>query len=71
MANDSIQTGGPPYPNFQWPYPTGPSTGIQLFEVGSDAPHWIGGHKRSQMNTGQSGPIANGAGGVGAGLGHD
>lgn len=64
---DTIQTGGPPYPNVNWPYPNPPSTGIQLHEIGGDSPHWIGMHKNSQMAYGAYGGIVHGAGGSGAG----
>lgn len=64
---DTIQTGGPPYPNFNWPYPFPPSTGIQLVAVGSDTPHWMGQHKLSTMAYGAA---SKDGGGNGAGLGY-
>jgi hypothetical protein len=73
MANDTIQTGGPPYPNFNWPYPTAPSTAIQLVAVGSDTPHWTGQHKLSTMAYGSAtkdgGGFGSGQGGIDGGFG--
>ena len=55
------------YPNFEWPYPTPPSTGIQLVAVGSDAPHWTGQHQLSQMAYGAASKDGGGVGSTGGG----